>query len=379
MSTHDQSTLLPELSQPKSNRRPRAKRRTMRRVLVLDSSGETAAAFAAAELRDIEQVRVATVAQARIAMDQGEIDAAVVAADGEGDDAAHNVRELARGERPVVTVAVCRRRFEQAQAATLAGATAVVGRPLRPRELGEAIERALELAQQNKASARKARRLRRACRRLSKDKRDVARQVDLLCHDLIAGYQELAERVQELEEGKGDDFAAAVEGELDLEALIRKTLEHLIAKVGPCNAAVYLPATADEYSLAGYVNHDCAAEAAEMVLDHLADVLAPGMSDRTDPVHASDEAGLKALLGDDAAWLAGRQLVAATCWGKGEPLAVFALFRDDAEAFDAAAIESVRAVAAHLGPVLSRVVRVHHRAVIDPFEDWEGEGDCSFA
>ena len=208
------------------------------------------------------------------------------------------------------------------------------------------MERAVELACQNKQHKSKTRRLRRANRRLKRDKRDVARQVDLLCHDLIAGYQELAERVQELEEhgaSGGEDFAAAVEGELDLEAVIRKTLEHLVSRVGACNAAVYLPATADEYSLAGYVNHDCGAEAAEMVLEHLADVLAPEMSERIEPVYAGDEAGLRKLLGDDAAWLAGRQLLAATCWGKGEPLAVFALFRDEAQPFDAAAEEAVRA------------------------------------
>lgn len=89
------------------------------------------------------------------------------------------------------------------------------------------------------------------------------------------------------------EFSAQARDELDLERLVRKTLEFVLVKAGPTNATLFLPASMEEFTVGGYINYDTSSGSAELLLDHLADVVAPALAQHQQPVHvsANDELG----------------------------------------------------------------------------------------
>lgn len=221
------------------------------------------------------------------------------------------------------------------------------------------------------------RKLKRLCKKLDAARNEVSEQVDVLCNDLVTAYQELAVQMQSLSHTSG--YIDAIGEELDLEAVLRKTLEYIIKQAGPCNAAVFLPSSADEFALGGYVNYDCTKESADMLLEHLADVLAPRIAENAeDMLHVTANDELDALLGDDWNYLADCHLVALPAVQDGEALAVLTLFRDNDQPFSQQAIDALHFIGSEMGELLGRIIRVHHRAVpgfdevIDPVDPSDG-------
>ncbi|MFW6059840.1 MAG: response regulator [Phycisphaeraceae bacterium] len=257
--------------------------------------------------------------------------------------------------------------LDDAVQAMRGGAADFLIKPLDPTLLTERLRTIIDQRQRRREQTERVRSLRRTCRRLERTRREVTQQVDMLCEDLVGAYQELADQMQHAMSRR--EFETVIRDELDLEPLLRKTLTFLVDKTGPTNAAVFLPAVAaDEFSLGGYVNYDCAAGSADMLLEHLGDVVAPRIADRDEPVHLRDDAALAQWIGDDAAYLADCELLAFGCREEGEPLAAIVLFRDRSEPFDEPTVQTCRVIADLLGERLVKLIRIHHRATVDnPF------------
>ena len=153
--------------------------------------------------------------------------------------------------------------------------------------------------------------------------------------------------------------------ELDLEQLLRRTLEHILEKVGATNAAIFLPSSLDEYSLGGYINYDQAGGSPDLLLQHLADIVAPEIANRDALLHVTDNETLDQWLGDDANYLEDCHLVASPCVHEDECLAVIALFRDCESPFEHESVETIDAISPVLAEYLAKIIRVHHRAVME--------------
>ncbi|MFI4859521.1 MAG: response regulator [Phycisphaerales bacterium JB063] len=341
-----------------------------------------------------------TLASARAMISQQrDIDVAVIdpdLADGSGLDL---VNELAGSKHATQSVVVsANTAFDLAQQAMRVGASDFLVKSQTAQGLIDAalladrVRAALDRQQALRDQVKQIRRLKKLCKRLDAARAEVSDQVDVLCNDLVTAYQELAVQMQDAVASSG--FTAVLGEELDLEVVLRKTLEYLVAQAGPCNAAIFLPATMDEYSLGGYVNYDCSGESADMLLEHLGDVLAPRVGGCVEVMHLTDNAAMRKLLGDDWNYLADCNLVTFACFAEEEPLAVVVLFRDESQPFPVGLVETCRSVADVLGESLAKIIRVHHRAGLDdevfgeaydnetldadtflPLEEWDGSKD----
>jgi GAF domain-containing protein len=172
------------------------------------------------------------------------------------------------------------------------------------------------------------------------------------------------------------DFKGLIRGELDIEALLRTTLEFVLARSGPTNAAVFLPTTSGDYSLGAYVNYDCPKDTCDVLLDHLANAVAPRFETAVAPggmTHLTDPEALNEFLGDDADWLKGSHVFGFPCSHEGECLAIFMLFRDHRSPFTQPLIEQVHTVGELFAAQLARVIHIHHRHL--PKHKWGMIGD----
>lgn len=252
------------------------------------------------------------------------------------------MREL--GQRHIATLLVCPQvSFEQAVEVMRTGAADIVPADVKPRELCKRLRAALKIEPAQPSSTRA--------------KADAGAKSPTMSTDAKAA----------------GEFARLIQSELDVETLLRHALEFILARVGPTNAAVFLPGSTGEYALGAYVNLSCPKETAEVMLDHLANIAAPKLESTIGVIDLSTPAALEKVLGEGAEWLQGQRVLAFACRQENECLAVFVLFREESRSFASDAAQALSMVRDEFGKQLARVIRIHHRHL--PRDKWGAPGD----
>lgn len=232
--------------------------------------------------------------------------------------------------------------------------------------LRDRFDAALRRARELQARRERFDRLRRLCKQLNGARQEVSRQVGSLCTDLADAYKELSDQFGKVT--LACEFSGVVRQELEVESLLRTTLEFVLAKLGSTNAAIFLPASSGEYSLGAYVNYDVPKDTAEVLLDHLAAVLAPRFEKQTEVTIMACAKSLEDKLGEHAHWMGESAVAALACRHDDETLAVIVLFRDRRSGFNGEHRESLRVIGDIFGRQLARVIHVHHRHI--PKDQW---------
>lgn len=255
------------------------------------------------------------------------------------------MREL--GQRHIATLLVCPQvSFEQAVEVMRTGAADIVPADVKPRELCKRLRAALKIEPVSASTARV--------------KAD-------------AGARTAKSQTMSTDAKAAGEFARLIQSELDVETLLRHALEFILARVGPTNAAVFLPGSTGEYALGAYVNLSCPKETAEVMLDHLANIAAPKLESTIGVIDLSSHKMLEQVLGEGAEWLAGQRVLAFACRQENECLAVFVLFREESRPFASDAAQALSMVRDEFGKQLARVIRIHHRHL--PRDKWGAPGD----
>jgi len=301
---------------------------------------------------------------------RGHIDVVLLHADKKSDAPVALAAHLADLDAPVRVIFAAEDADAQLVIRMLrAGAADICSLPVKPTELADQILRAARHAARARERILRTQRLRRACRRLGIARKQLSIQVDALCSDLVNAYQELADHMSHV--SLASEFSSLIRQELDVESLLRTTLEYLLTKTGPTNAAVFLPTGSDEYSLGAYVNYDMPRDTADMLLDHLADVVAPRFDAHSHLQLIEDPRELQRLIGDDASWLADSTVIVFSCVHKGECLAVAMLFRDRSAPFKDGLLPKIRTMRDLFCEQLARVIHIHNRH-LPGSEPWSG-------
>ena len=136
---------------------------------------------------------------------------------------------------------------------------------------------------------------------------------------------------------------------------------------------MFLPSSSRDFSLGAYVNYDCPKDAADVLLDQLSSTFAPRMEDKTELLHLTSDDQLDAILGDEASWINGSNLLAISCRYQDECLAVIVLFRDRYTPFPENVVEILMPLANLFAQQLAKVIHVHNRHL--PKEQWGGLGE----
>lgn len=345
------------------------------RILIVEPETKTRRAIATLlRAKGYECDPMARKAEALGAISGAEYDVAIIGLhlrEGSGNDLLRAVHE--RSNITKVIMLGNEPMLDQAVTAMRLGAVDLLARPINEAETIASVNNAIELARQDRARELRLQKLQRLCNVLSRSRAAEAKQVGALCRELETTCDQLNDQVKTLK--LASEFKAMIEQELDIEALLRSSLEFMLRKTGPTNAAVYLPSNHSDYSLGAYVNYDCPRDTADVLLDHLADVLAPQFDDIDHVLVLNDDRDLEEHLGDDANWLADSRVIIFACRHKDECLAVVTFFRDREKPFPEDLLPQLVAMKDIFAQQLAKVIRVHHRAIVDK-EDWLGADDA---
>ncbi len=342
------------------------------RVLVA-AGGRVAREMLAARLESMSVtfVTATTGADALALLEQDPVDVVLIHASVQDSDPFELASRLTQDHPEVGTVVLTPEpSLDDAMRAMRAGASDLLIDDAPASELIDRIRAAAERCAKVRQREARIRRLRRVCRQINTAREDVSAQLGAMCQDLASVYQELNSRAQ-LGAIAGE-FNGIIRQELDIESLLRTALEFVLAKTGPTNAAVFLPASSGDFSLGAYVNYDCAKDTAEILLDHLSAALAPKFENETGVTVLSGREELSRRLGECGEWIGDSNLIVFPCRHEGECLAVVALFRGSRQVFSKDIITMLGTVADLFGRQLGRVIKIHHRHL--PKHQW-GAGD----
>lgn len=257
---------------------------------------------------------------------------------------------------------------EDAVRAMRAGACDIISIQNRSAETARRLSESVRRAQRVRLRDARVERLKKLCHNLDNARREVSGQVGDLCNDLVEAYRDLSDQFGDVK--LATELNAILRQELDIESLLRTMLEFTLAKIGSTNAAVFLPTSSGDYSLGAYVNYDIPKDAAEVMLDQLADVV-PGAFETSEGVRIlRGRNELDGALGADAHWLEQHTLMVVACHQDGECLGVLGLFRSDSMPFADEDERTLSIIAKLFGEQLGRVIHVHHRHL--PKDQWGG-------
>ncbi|TVQ31107.1 MAG: response regulator [Phycisphaeraceae bacterium] len=319
--------------------------------------------------RSIQCDAVGTLTDAVGALSGAEYEAVVASLrlpDGSGVDLARRLQLEGKHTRTILCDSAPT--LDDAVATMRAGAVDLIRTPFGEEEAAASVVGAIRSARSTREQSRRVDRLKRICRRLNTARQQVTSQVDVLCNDLVGAYAALAEQVSHVT--LASEFGSILQQELDIESLLRTSLEYMLTKTGPTNAAVFLPSNHCDFSLGAYVNYDCPRDTADVLLDHLADVIAPRFQDETEIVQFENETELAEWIGEDANWLADSKVIVFSCRHEGECLAVITLFRDRSTPFSDELIPQLKVMSDLFARQLERIIRIHNRH--HPDKEWSG-------
>lgn len=322
----------------------------------------------------VEAVSTADEARARMGDDdRPHVDVVVV--DERVPESVELVREAAQAEPAVVPLlASAKPSLDLAVEAMRSGAADLM-KLGRGDEVVHAARASLALAIDRAQLARhregRVERLRNVCRQLHSARQDISSQLSGMCSDLVEAYQELSDQIDQV--SVSGEFNGIIRQELEIESLLRTALEFMLAKIGPTNAAVFLPSTSSDFSLGAYVNCDFNGGALDTLLDHLADTLAPRFEQRAGVHIFGDRRETAAMLGADSHWLPEHATIVFPCHKDEECLAVVALFRDDRTPFEPGTKVLLETISKLFAAQLARIIHVHHRHL--PKNQWGAPGD----
>lgn len=351
------------------------KQRSTTKVLLVDRQPDVQLAIDACfKGSDTQITKVSTISDARKYLSEQPVDLALIEMtlpDGQGVDLVREINASSHITQSVMLYAG--ESYDKTVEALRAGASDIIQKPFDFSILSKRLQSAVKRQKQNLHKRDRVQKLRKLCKKLNRGKEEASEQVDILCNDLVTAYQELANQMQHVVQSS--EFSSLVKDELDLEQIVRKTLEYVLEQCGPTNAAIFLPSSSDEYTLGGYVNYDSSSEAADLLLQHLADILAPRVAEHQEPVHVEDNTSMQEFIGDDASYLIDSHLIAFPCVYEDEVLAVVTIFRDGEFRFTDDFVETCEAVAPMLGEHLAKVIRVHHRFAPEGFDSHDDDFD----
>lgn len=318
---------------------------------------------------------VSSLRTARAKLAEGEFDAAILAMKQDGEEALELARDLA-GEStgPGLLMLKDEAGLDDAVRAMRAGAMDLLCAPFDPQDVCARVRAAADAARRDKARDEQLSGLKKLCRELTTSRDDVSKQVGTLCDELADAYHQITEQVQHVKANA--EFAALIRQELDVESALRTTLEYLLTKTGPTNAAVFLPGDHGEFSLGAYVNYDCPRDSADVLLDTLANIIAPRFADDECLRSFDGEEDLARRIGDEAHWLADSRSLILPCRYDDECNAVMVFFRDRMAPYPTDTHGVLEIVGRLFAEQLDRIVRIHGRAFTSD-EAWPDDDSAS--
>lgn len=262
-----------------------------------------------------------------------------------------------RWPQSLILAVARRRQVEVCLQAFRAGASDVVFEPLSTESLSTTVARIGSQKSSRHKLVWRNQRLRVVCRQLNKARHEIGQQVDLLCHDLVKAYQDLADQFNQAK--TSDELADALGDDLEIERLLRKTLELVLKKLGPMNAAIFLPDSERNFSLGAYLNFDTNPDS--IFVGMVSQTVIQKAALQCSSLLLPNDESLREAFGSDATLLTGRTWLATPAMRDKECVAVLVAFQPQHKPLSPNTQKLFESVAVLLAEKITKSIDIYNR------------------
>ena len=213
---------------------------------------------------------------------------------------------------------------------------------------------------------------RSVCEALRSARQDATRRLDVMANDLVDAYKDIGTQVNQA--SIASEYKALISQDLDIESMLRTSLEYLMSRVGPSNALVLL-AEEPQWTLGAYVNYDLNTTDLETTLSALTTAAGGGEIEPGRIVAFDSSAAFNEWAGEEALIADGSHGVVFECISSEGVEARILLLRSRTMPWDESIHRTLRTIAAIFAEQVVRIDRIHHRGC----DEWPkgGYGDLA--
>ncbi|MDP6600981.1 MAG: hypothetical protein QGH76_01650 [Phycisphaerales bacterium] len=239
-----------------------------------------------------------------------------------------------------------------------------------PRDLAVATDRVsaiLEESDARRSQNERCTRIETACNDINEERHRVAAQVDALTGDLNEAYADIEQQMKNV--AMGAEFRTLIGQELDIESMLRTSLEYMLQRLGSTNAAIFLREGDVDWGVGAYVNYDRQGEDYLQLVEELGAAVCQPMASEHELVRYSDGEEFARWAQLDEELLSDSDIVAFACFDGSRCVAVVVLFRSNTRPFDDEAAMIMDVLRKIFGDQIGKILKIHRRAT----SEWPAE------
>jgi DNA-binding response OmpR family regulator len=344
-------------------------------LLIGEANEQTTAIRASIEVAGYSVVHAGTIKAGEIALEQGVYGLIVVDCD-TGNSVVESIAEftsLLSPQTPTVG-------FTTSRSQTLVmnmmrnGASDIF---CLPRDLGAVKER-IELVMSKNSIARLATKKNDKIRRLYEEINlahgAAVEEIESLTHTLASGQCDQDQKMRLV--AMAAEFRTLVSQELEVESMLRTSLEYLLHRLGPTNAAVYIREGEVGWGIGAYINYDQQGENYSEFLQTLGEQACATVSQEKSLRVFTDGSSFTNWIDTDELDFEGNEVITIGCFDGEKCMSIIVFFRSDSKRFDDEALKIVETISPLFGAQLGSILKIHRRAETTwPSESMDSEDD----
>jgi len=246
-----------------------------------------------------------------------------------------------------------------------------------PRDLSVVKERVESIVSKNKETILEAKQ-NKEVRRLYEEAHvahgEAVEEIENLSHTLANGQCDQEQQLRLV--AMAAEFRTLVSQELEVESMLRTSLEYLLHRLGPTNAAVYIREGDVGWGVGAYINYDRQGENFTEFLQTLGEQSCSLISQEKSLRLFTDGPSFTNWIDSDELDFEGNEVISLGCFDGDRCMAVIVFFRSDSKRFNSESIKIIESLSPTFGSQLGNILKIHRRAETTwPSESIDTEDD----
>ncbi len=246
-----------------------------------------------------------------------------------------------------------------------------------PRDLGVIKER-IELVMSKNTTSQLAEKKNKEFKRLYEEVHQAhgaaVEEIESLSHTLANGQCDQEQKMRLV--AMAAEFRTLVNQELEVESMLRTSLEYLLHRLGPTNAAVYIREGDVGWGIGAYINYDRQGENYSEFLQTLGEQACSTIAQEKTLRVFTDGSSFTNWIDTDELDFDGNEVISVGCFDGDKCMAIIVFFRSDSKRFDNESLKIVETISPLFGAQLGSILKIHRRAETTwPSESLDSEDD----